>query len=317
MNLIAARGAQAHRAAMRDLQGGAAAFAREAADELYHIQAGLAACIDYPEEISDEEGMAEIVPRIRRLMETLRNAVDERSSRLLREGLRVALTGLPNVGKSSLLNALLGEDRAIVTEIPGTTRDTIEGELTLGGIRVLLTDTAGLRETEDPVEQMGVARSEKAMASADLILLLLDGTKALEETEWKRLRECGENTAVVITKADLPCRLRPEIILKTVPGIPCFVCSARQPESLEKLKEYLRSRTLISDRVTLTQPRQAAAARRAAEHLENALRTMEIFTPDLASTDLQAAQTALSELTGDRADEKLLDAVFSQFCVGK
>ena len=317
MNLISARGEQAHHAAMRDLQGGAASFARKAADELYSIQAGLAACIDYPEEISDEEGMADLAPRVRALAQTLRSAVDERSSRLLREGLRVALAGLPNAGKSSLLNALLGEEKAIVTEIPGTTRDMIEGELTLGGIRVLLTDTAGLRETEDPVEKIGVARSEKAMREADLVLLLMDGAREPEQTEWGRLRSLGADSAVVISKSDLPSVLSRERIQQVRPDLPCFVCSIQEPDTLKPLKDFLRSRTEISDRVTLTQPRQADAARRAAMHLENALSTLETMTPDMASTDLQAAQEALSELTGDRSDEGLLDAVFSQFCVGK
>ena len=317
MNLISARGEQAHRAAMRDLQGGVAAFARKAADELYAIQAGLAACIDYPEEISDEEGLAEIEPGITRLLNLLRSSVDERSSRLLNAGLHVALTGSPNVGKSSLLNALIGEERAIVTEIPGTTRDMIEGELTLGGVRVLLIDTAGLRVTQDPVEQIGVARSEKAMRDADLVLLLLDGSRAPDEEEMDRLRTIGKNSAVILSKSDLKQAITCEEIARIRQDLPCFACSALDPESLLPLKEYLRRFTMIDDRVTLTQPRQADAVRRAADHLENALKTLREMSPDMASTDLQAAQEALSELTGDRADEKLLDAVFSQFCVGK
>lgn len=317
MNLISARGEQAHRAAMRDLRGSVASFARKAADELYAIQAGLAACIDYPEEISDAEGTAEMAPRIRKLAEELDAAVDERSSRLLRDGLRVALVGRPNTGKSSLLNALLGEDRAIVTEIPGTTRDMIQGEMSLGGVRVLLTDTAGLRWTEDPVERMGVERSEKAMREADLVLLLLDGTRDPDAEEIGRLGELGENSAVVISKSDLPVRLKRETVEAIRPGMPCFRCSAKNPETLGELKDYLRAQTEISDRITLTQPRQADAARRAAAHLRNALDTLEHWTPDMASTDLQAAQEALGELTGDRTDERLLDAVFSQFCVGK
>ncbi len=317
MSLISARGEQEHRAAVRDLEGGVTAFARRAADELYAIQAGLAACIDYPEEISEEEGAADLLPRLRKLIGELKGALDERGSRLLQDGLRVALAGRPNVGKSSLLNALLGEEKAIVTDIPGTTRDMIQGEMTLGGVRVILTDTAGLRDTADPVERIGVERSRQAMREADLVLLLLDGNRPVDAEERERAEALREQDAVVISKSDLPPVVKPEDIGAMVPGVRCFLCSAREEESLRPLKDYLRGHAEISDRMTVTRPRQADAVRRAVTALESALETAENLTPDMASTDLQTAQEALSELTGDRADEKLLDAVFSQFCVGK
>ena len=133
MDLIAAQGEQSRKAAMRQLTGGASSFIRKAADELYAIQAGVAACIDYPEEISEEEAASDLAPRIAHLAKTLTDACDERAARLLQSGLRVALCGQPNVGKSSLLNALLGEEKAIVTAIPGTTRDLVEGTLMLSG----------------------------------------------------------------------------------------------------------------------------------------------------------------------------------------
>ena len=155
MDLIAAQGEQSRKAAMRQLTGGASSFIRKAADELYAIQAGVAACIDYPEEISEEEAASDLAPRIAHLAKTLTDACDERAARLLQSGLRVALCGQPNVGKSSLLNALLGEEKAIVTAIPGTTRDLVEGTLMLSGSVIHLTDTAGLHDTDDPVERLG------------------------------------------------------------------------------------------------------------------------------------------------------------------
>ena len=312
MGLIAARGEQEHRAAVRQLQGGVTAFVRNAADRLYEIQAGLAACVDYPEEISEEEGAAEMIPRLEQLILLLRGAVRERASRLLHQGLQVALVGRPNVGKSSLLNALLGEEKAIVTDVPGTTRDLVSGEMNLDGFRVQLTDTAGLRETEDAVEQIGVARSRKALAETDVALLVLEGSEEMTETDRGLLAELPENGAVVVNKNDLPQRLKlPETERKV------FYCSARDSATLEPLKDYLRSFTETADQAEVTQPRHLDALKRAIGHLESALETVRTMPPDLAATDLQAAQQALAEITGDQADEKLLDKVFSSFCVGK
>ena len=310
MAMISARGEQERKAAMLQLSGGTESFVRRAADELYLLQAGLAACIDYPEEVSDEEGMSTLRPGIEKLIRTLREAVDERASRLLKDGLRVALIGRPNVGKSSLLNALLGEEKAIVTPIPGTTRDLVEGEMLLSGVRVRLTDTAGLRDTEDPVERIGVDRSLQARDRADLVLLVLDGSEPLTEEDL-RLLESGPD-AVVLNKADLPAAVKPEETgAQTV-----FRVSALDPESLEPVKAFLDRQAEVSPGL-LTQPRHLEAALRAVRCLEDALETLEHFTPDMAATDLQAAQKALAEITGDQADEKLLDIVFSRFCVGK
>ncbi len=312
MSLISARGEQARKAALREMQGGVTSFVREAADQLYVLQAGLAACVDYPEEISEEEGAAEMIPRLEKLIETLESAIQERSSRLIRDGLRVALAGRPNVGKSSLLNALLGEEKAIVTAIPGTTRDLVSGEMTLDGVRVILTDTAGVRETGDPVEQLGVARSRKAMAEADAVLLVLDASETLTAEEREMMESLPESAAILVNKSDLPEKLRLPETKHTV-----LTCSATHPESLGPVRDYLRSLTALSDRMVMTSPRQMDALSRAIGYLRSALETARTLPPDLAVTDLQAAQEALGEITGDRADEKLLDAVFSRFCVGK
>ena len=207
MGMIAARGEQQHRAAALQLQGGVTAFVRAAADELYGIQAGLAACVDYPEEISEEEGAAEMIPRLESLIRFLRESMEERGSRLLRQGLRVTLAGRPNVGKSSLLNGLLGEDKAIVTAVAGTTRDLVTGEMTLNGVRVILTDTAGLRETGDEVERIGVERTRKAMAEADVTLLVLDGSEPMRAEDRELLETVTGEGAILVNKRDLPRRL--------------------------------------------------------------------------------------------------------------
>ena len=317
MEMITARGEQEHKAAVRQLNGGASSFIRGFADELADLQAGLAACIDYPEEISDEEGAGTLSEGLKRLISRLEGAMDEHASRLIHEGLQVALFGRPNVGKSSLLNALLGEDRAIVTDIPGTTRDTVCGEMMIDGIRVILTDTAGIRDTEDPVEKIGVERSEKARQQADTALLIIDGSEGLTGEDLELIWEYEEPGAIVINKSDLPTAVSEDEIRKICPEAVCFTVCAKEPESLKPILNYLRQFAEVSDRIALTQPRHLDAARRAVSHMKDALATLENYTPDVAATDLQAAQNALSEITGENADEKLLDRVFSRFCVGK
>ena len=315
MALIAAQGEQAHRAAMNQLSGGASSFIRQAADTLYDIQAGVAACIDYPEEISEEEAASDLVPRIRELAEQLDTACDERASRILASGLRVALCGQPNVGKSSLLNALLGEERAIVTPIPGTTRDMISGDLTLGGSVIHLTDTAGLHVTDDPVERLGVERARQALDQADAVLAVFDGAKPLTQDDHALLAALrNRNAMLVLNKADLPPMLSPADLPE---GFPMLTLSAHNPATLEPLKTWLAEQAAVSDRLALTQPRHLDAARRAAAHLRQAADTMGSSSIDLCSVDLQAAQLALAEITGDQVEEKLLDKVFSSFCVGK
>ncbi|MBP3636369.1 MAG: tRNA uridine-5-carboxymethylaminomethyl(34) synthesis GTPase MnmE [Clostridia bacterium] len=317
MSLIAAQGDRAHQAAMNQLQGGASSFIRQAADELYAIQAGAAACIDYPEEISDEEAVSDLEPRILHLADTIDQACNEKAARIVTSGLTVALCGRPNVGKSSLLNALLGEYRAIVTAIPGTTRDMITGDMLLGGSVIHLVDTAGLHATDDPVEQLGVARAEAAIRQADVVLLVLDAGMPLTDEDHALLEKLrGLNTAIVLNKADLPAVLTEQEASALLPGAKVISVSAHELATLAALKAYLQQEAAVTDSLTLTQPRHLEAARRAAAHLRQAAQSFALAI-DFAAVDLQAAQLALAEITGDQVEEKLLDKVFSQFCVGK
>ena len=316
MNLIAAQGEKSHRAAMRQLQGGASAFIRKAADELYSIQAGVAACIDYPEEIDESEAAADLLPRVQSLAAQINAACDERAARILQSGLRVTLCGQPNVGKSSLLNALLGEERAIVTPIPGTTRDMVQGDMLLGGSVIHLTDTAGLHHTDDPVEQLGVARAHRAMEDADLVLAVFDQSRPLDGDDRALLSSLqGKNVLLVLNKADLlPFTSADE--LTALLDAPVITVSAANEASLAPLKQELARQAAVSDNLALTQPRHIEAARRAARQLLAAAETARTLSVDMASIDLQSAQLALSEITGDEVEDKLLDRVFGMFCVG-
>ncbi len=317
MNLIAAQGEQAHRAAMRQLAGGASGFIRKAADALYEIQAGVAACIDYPEEIGEDEAAADMIPRTLALAEQIESACDERAARILQSGLRVALCGQPNVGKSSLLNALLGEERAIVTPIPGTTRDMVQGDVVLGGSVIHLTDTAGLHDTDDPVERLGVERARKAMLEADLVLAVLDQSRPLDGDDRALLAALqGKNVLIVLNKGDLAPVLSAGDVTPLLDA-PVITVSAAEEASLAPLKAYLAEQAAVADNLALTQPRHVEAARRAARHLRQAADTARALSVDMASIDLQSAQMALSEITGDEVEERLLDRVFGMFCVGK
>lgn len=317
MRLITARDSQTHRAAVRQLEGGAASFIREAADELYRLQAGIAAAVDFPDEVTDEEAEDELLPRLEKLIRLLSSNADERAGRLTENGLTVALVGPPNAGKSSILNALIGEDRAIVTPVPGTTRDTLTGETTLGGARVVITDTAGLRKTDDAVEKLGVERSEKALAASDVAVLVIDGSRPVDDETEAMLERLPRGGCVLLNKSDLPFSSGAEALASGMSGNVCFRVSALRPDTLSSFREYLAEQAALSDRIALTHPRHIQAVRTAVRHLNDALRTLRVWSVDLAATDLQAAQDALAEVTGDRADEKLLDAVFSGFCVGK
>ena len=317
MRMITARSSQEHRAAVRQMNGGAASMARSIADRLYQLQAGLAACIDYPEEISEQEGTDALRPGLRNLIEEIGALCNEKAGQMLFNGLQVALIGRPNVGKSSLLNALVREERAIVTDIPGTTRDLVHGELTINGIRVRITDTAGIRESADPVESAGVRRTMKTAGEADVVFLVLDGSAEMTEEDLRLIRTVEQTDAVILNKSDLPQRIDPSKIPGIPESLPVYRVSALQDRTLDRIREDLVRRTKEADLNGFSQPRHIDALKRAKRALEDALQTLDVYTPDMASTDLQAAQNALSEITGDRADEKLLDTVFSEFCVGK
>lgn len=247
-------------------------------------------------------------------MEELEQACDERSARILQQGFRAVLCGRPNAGKSSLLNALCGEELAIVTDIPGTTRDRVEGSVILDGALVRLTDTAGLRDTVDPVEALGVDRARRAMADADLVLMVLDGSVPLTEEDRALLADLPGDSVIVLSKGDLPAALERDALPA---GHEVLEVSVRRPETLLPLKRLLAQRAAVDDRLALTQPRHLEAARQAAEALRQAARSMGNEPIDLAAIHMQQAAQALARITGDQPTERLLDEVFSRFCVGK
>ena len=321
MQLISATGRQAASAALRQLQGGALRFVQEAQQTLTRLMAGCVAAIDYPEEIDQEEAVGDLTPGLLALAERLEAACDEKSSRILEEGLQVVICGKPNVGKSSLLNALVGEEKAIVTDLPGTTRDLVSGSAVLDGIPVHFKDTAGIRESDEMVEQIGIKRAREAMQSADLCLMVLDAGAAPDAQDGEILKDLANlPRLIVLNKQDLPPSPRVEewLAANGVQAGETLRLSAHSGEGMDALRQAIRERAGNPGENALTLARHLRLARATAASLRQGVAAMQEGVPlDLCMVDLNEALHSLGQITGDNVSETLLDEVFASFCVGK
>ncbi len=321
MRLVSAEGEQAARAAMQQLSGGVSRFVLDAREKLTALLAGLEAALDFPDEVDEAEAVAGLTEGCLALAEQIESAADPRAGKLLREGLDVAIAGRPNVGKSTLLNALLGEARAIVTDVPGTTRDTLTERITLDGAILQLTDTAGLRNSGDAVEAMGITRAQAALARADLWLLVLDASRLLAEEDRALLtRPCDVPRIVALNKGDLPAMLAASDIHALCPDADVVSIAAQTGAGIDALKEKLAAHAGVSVETgaSLSEARHIDAARQAAKALYAAAQALREGLPlDIAAVDLRDALHALGSITGETLDENVLDAVFATFCVGK
>lgn len=290
---------------------------------LVDIMAHFYAVLDYPDEDIDPFRQAEIdnaLERAKSELEALLATCDR--GRYLTGGIPCAILGRPNAGKSSLLNTLLGYERAIVTEIPGTTRDTVEERAVLGGVLLRLVDTAGLRESEDAVEQLGVERSRAAAASAELVLLVLDGAEPLtvEDEAAMALALNAPHCILVVNKSDLPIALNLTQLRAQFSQL-CVV-SARTGEGIRDLDEAVSRLFPLGERgdhgTLLTNARQKAAAERALSSVMTARESLAGgYPPDAVLLDVEEALSALGELTGKTVREDITDRIFERFCVGK
>ena len=312
MRVVSAGGEAALRASVRELEGGVSRCIGGCRKQLNDLLALIEASNDFPDEIDEPAAARKVASEALEIAGRLRAGSDEKAVRIVREGLSVVLAGRPNVGKSSLLNALTGSDRAIVTDRPGTTRDVLTETVTIDGARIDLSDTAGQRDTEDSVEKIGVERARAAQKNADVVLVVLDGSQPLNDEDRALLSEADGRFIIVRNKADLTDGGNAD-------GADICV-SARTGEGIDELRRLIRKRAGVAElgENLMTGPRAIACAKRAAEALERAAASIEGGAPlDMASIDLWEARNALGEITGEDAGEAVIDAVFEQFCVGK
>ncbi len=318
--LIEAKSVDAARILARQLKGELGRFVEEIREALLRAMAHAEVLIDYAEEELPGELMAELGVQLNALEHRLQNLVESsRRRRGLLEGFRVAIVGKPNVGKSSLLNALLSYERAIVTEVAGTTRDTIEEQVRIGSHIVRLIDTAGIRETEDRVERIGVERSLHSLGEADIVIALFDASRPWDEEDTvilERIRAvAGDKELIVaLNKSDLPRRLEEEPLAEFSP----LAISARHDfrpllEALEKRLDALAG----EDELMLASARQIEAVERCAEEISRAHEPLERGELELFSYHLREAIGAIGSLTHPFESEQILDRMFGEFCLGK
>ena len=289
-------------------------------DALTDLCSHFHAVLDYPDEDIEDFGLAAYEDSLKANARTLYALLQTYGQgRILRQGVAAAIVGKPNVGKSSLLNALAGFDRVIVTDIPGTTRDTVEETVMLGSTRLRLIDTAGIRETADAVEAIGVERSKKAVEEADLVLFVCDGSCPLTAEDEAIIDLCSghENAVALINKSDLGSRIMPG----DLPFMYVIPVCAKTGEGLEQLADVadtLFEGSAPCDGSVLTNARQYDAIRRAYEAMLSALQGLKLgLTPDAVLMDVETAMEAMGEVTGATVREDITARIFERFCVGK
>ncbi|MGO1134775.1 tRNA uridine-5-carboxymethylaminomethyl(34) synthesis GTPase MnmE [Bacillus subtilis] len=326
MDLIRAKTDRAMNVAMNQMEGRLSALVRRLRSEILETLAHVEVNIDYPEYDDVEEMTHQILVEkataVKKEIEALLRTSEQ--GKILREGLSTVIIGRPNVGKSSLLNSLVHEAKAIVTDIPGTTRDVIEEYVNVRGVPLRLVDTAGIRETEDIVERIGVERSRQVLKEADLILLVLNYSEELSEEDVKLFEAVeGMDVIVILNKTDLEAKIDTERVRELANGRPVVTTSLLKEEGINDLEEAIQSLFYTGaiesgDLTYVSNTRHISILQQAKRAIEDALSGIEQDVPiDMVQIDFTRCWELLGEIIGDSVHESLIDQLFSQFCLGK
>lgn len=324
MDVIQAKSAVALKSSLQQLKGSVLRAIKEIRSSILYQIAFIESALDDPEHISLEgypEKLRKIVDEEYEKVETLLKSADD--GRMIQEGIKTVILGKPNAGKSSLLNFLVGEDRAIVTDIAGTTRDTLEEYISLHGISLRIIDTAGIRETEDVVEKIGVGKAKKMAEDADLILYVVDSSLPLDENDREIMELLGGRKSIVIyNKTDLESAVDIKE-LKEKTGSPVIPVSVVEKTGITELEEtikkmFFRGEISFDDEVYITNARHKTALEEALESLKMVRESIETgMSEDFFSIDLMSAYESLGKIVGESVGEDLVNEIFSRFCVGK
>ena len=322
MSLISAKGEQALNAAYNALDGNLKNTIDSVSNILLSISSHMAVWIDYPDEEFDEVEINDLKSDLEKSLSILNNLLDRfDAGQAIVSGVNTVIVGRPNVGKSTLMNLLLGKKRSIVTDIAGTTRDIIEETAKVGNVVLRLSDTAGLHDSNDPVEMVGIEMAEDRLKHADLVLAVLDGNQKMEKKDFDLLESCkGKKSIGIINKVDLGNMVTEELIAPYVTEVVSL--SAKEGDGVEKLEYTLENILGTSEfdpsTAMLANERQFWCCKKAAECLSEAIYAIDSgLTYDAVNVSVDAALEPLLELTGEKVSEAVVDKIFSSFCVGK
>lgn len=322
MTLISAQGEQGANAAFNQLEGSLSRKIEKINSSLLSLAAHIAAWVDYPDDEIEELGNNELYSTIYNAhLELCALLSNFDSGMAVTNGVEAAIVGKPNVGKSTLMNLLTGYDRSIVTEIEGTTRDVVEETVNLNGCILRISDTAGMRETGDIVEKLGVERSRKKLERAAIVFAVFDLSKPLSDEDKELIDECKDKNVIpIVNKTDLEPRLDVDYI-KNKLGSPLFISAKSGDgynELCDRVAELMGTKNFDTTSAMLVNERQRICCQKASDALKDALEALNIgLTPDAIGVCIDDAIAALFELTGQKASEAVVDEVFKQFCVGK
>ena len=325
MELIRSQTEAAKTASLRQLEGSLTTLIRNIRHQMIQLMAHIEVTIDYPEHDEEAATLHHVDEGVSMIEAELMRIISEaQQGRILRDGIRAAIVGRPNVGKSSLLNQLARFERAIVTDIPGTTRDVLEERIQIGGIPLKIMDTAGIRETHDVVEQIGVQRSKKALRDADLVLIMIDQSRELSGIDVELMQEAKHLPVIVIlSKSDLACKITESDMESYINLDRVMRFSVYDRSSIKNLEELMikvifHGETRPIDATFVANSRHITLLESALKNIKDVLDAIHSGqTLDLVAVDLHSAWMTLGEIIGETPREDLLDQIFSQFCLGK